>query len=101
LAVTFACGFAVAAVNPILGTMLYQRVPAEYQTRVFGLVGAAAYAGFPAGGLLGGWAVTGLGLNPAILLGAGIYLAATLIPLLRYRKFAEPVVEKEAEAGLP
>lgn len=101
LGVTFACGFAVAAVNPILGTLLYQRVPAEYQTRVFGLVGAAAYAGFPAGGLLGGWAVSGLGLNPAILVGAGVYLAATLIPLVRYRTFAEPAVEKEAGAGLP
>jgi predicted MFS family arabinose efflux permease len=101
LAVTFACGFAVSAVNPIFGTMLYQRVPAEYQTRVFGLVGAAAYAGFPAGGLLGAWAVSGLGLSPAILLGAGCYLAATLIPLLRYRTFTEPVVEKEAGAGLP
>ncbi|MFL6141891.1 MAG: MFS transporter [Labedaea sp.] len=85
LVVTFCCGLAIASVNPIFGATLYRRVPSEFQTRVFGLVAAVSYAGFPIGGLLGGWAVSGLGLSTAILLGGGVYLAATLIPLLWYR----------------
>jgi predicted MFS family arabinose efflux permease len=98
LAVTFVCGLAFAAVNPIWGAMLYQRVPADYQTRVFGLVATVAYAGFPVGGLLGGAAVTGLGLTPAILLGGAVYLAATLVPLLRHRGAPGPVEVKEGPA---
>lgn len=96
LAVTFVCGFAVAAVNPILGVLLYERVPADMQTRVFGLVGTVTYSGYPVGGVLGALAVTALGLTPALLLGAGIYLAATLIPLLR-NKSADPVPVGPAE----
>jgi MFS family permease len=106
LAVAFVCGIAVAPVNPILGATLYERVPAELQTRVFGLVAAIAYAGLPVGGLLGGWAVTGLGLSTSILLGGGVYLVATLVPLLRYfhRRTAAPAGERpeetqEAEEG--
>jgi predicted MFS family arabinose efflux permease len=99
LTVTFVCGFAVSAVNPILGAMLYQRVPAELQTRVFGLVAAVAYAGFPIGGVLGGWSVTWLGLSTAILLGGGVYLAATLVPLLRHRWRTARAVPEEITEG--
>jgi MFS family permease len=85
LAVTFLCGLAMSAVNPILGATLYGRVPSDLQTRVFGLVAAVAYAGFPVGGLLAGWSVSGFGLTAPILVGGVVYLAATLLPLLRYR----------------
>jgi MFS family permease len=85
LVVTFVSGVAQAAINPILGVLLYERVPAELQTRVFGLVTTVAFTGFPLGGLLGGWAVAGLGLTPALLLAAGVCLAATLAPLVGAR----------------
>ncbi|HEU5473397.1 MAG TPA: MFS transporter [Actinophytocola sp.] len=85
LTVSFLCGFAVAGVNPIFGAKLYERVPERFQTRVFGLVAAIAYAGFPIGGLLGGWAVAGLGLRTTILIAGGLYLVATIVPLVRYR----------------
>jgi len=85
LTVSFLCGVAVSAVNPILGAKLYQRVPDGFQTRVFGLVAAIAYAGFPIGGVLGGAAVAGFGLHTAILLAAGLYLVATLVPPMAYR----------------
>lgn len=99
LAVSFVCGIAVAPVNPILGATLYERIPAEVQTRVFGLVAAIAYAGLPVGGLLGGWAVTSFGLSTSILLGGGVYLAATLVPLLRYlhRRTAATAGERPEE----
>jgi MFS family permease len=85
LALTFVSGFAVAGVNPILGVLLYERVPKELQTRVFGVAATVTFAGFPVGGILGGWAVVGLGLTGSLLVGAAVYLAATLVPLLRAR----------------
>jgi predicted MFS family arabinose efflux permease len=85
LAVTAVSGFAVSAVNPILGVLLYERVPNELQTRVFGVVATVSFTGFPVGGMLGGWAVAGFGLTNALLLAVGVYLAATLVPLLRAR----------------
>lgn len=85
LVLTFVGGLAQAAVNPILGVLLYERVPKELQTRVFGLVTTISFAGFPIGGLLGGWAVAGLDLTTALLLGTALYLTATVIPLLRVR----------------
>jgi MFS family permease len=101
LVVTFVCGFAMAAVNPVWGVMLYERVPQELQTRVFGLVATVAFAGYPIGGLLGGWAVTGLGLTTAVLLGGGVYLVATLGPLLRRGVAEAPVPESEAGPAKP
>jgi MFS family permease len=85
LAVTLVSGFAVAAVNPILGAMLFERVPKEMQTRVFGLVATVSFSGYPVGAVLGGWAVTGFGLTTAILLGGVVYVIATMAPLLRHR----------------
>lgn len=96
LAVTFVSGVAVSAVNPILGVLLYERVPNELQTRVFGLVTTVTYTGFPIGGVLGGLAVTGFGLTGALLVGTGIYLAATIVPMLRAR-----TAERAASATRP
>jgi MFS family permease len=90
--VTFLSGLALAPVNPILGATLYERIPAELQTRVFGLVAAISFAGFPIGGLAGGWAVASLGLDTALLVAAGICIALTVVvPLSRYRRNSEHV----------
>jgi len=96
LAVTFVSGVAVSAVNPILGVLLYERVPKELQTRVFGVVTTVTFTGFPIGGVLGGLAVTGFGLTGALLIGTGIYLAATVVPMFRAR-----TAEREASAARP
>ncbi|MEU6077710.1 MFS transporter [Micromonospora sp. NPDC047074] len=82
LAVTFASGIGIAAVNPLLGVAIYERVPAELQTRVIGLAGSLAFAGLPLGALLGGWSATALGLVPALLAMTAFCLAVTLPPLL-------------------
>ena len=60
LTVTFLSGVAVAAVNPILGALCFERVPTELQARVFGLLNATAYIGLPLGALLGGAMAAGL-----------------------------------------
>ncbi len=96
LAVSFISGIAVSGVNPILGILLYERVPNELQTRVFGLVTTITYTGFPIGGVLGGLAVTGFGLSGALFIGAGIYLVATVVPMFRAR-----AAERAASAARP
>ena len=82
---TFVSGVAGAAIRPILGAMLYARVPVELQNRVFGLVAAVCRAGLAVGGVMAGWLVAGLGLREAILISGSVCLLVTFVPLLRYR----------------
>ena len=84
--VTFLSGLAMAALNPVLGTMLYERVPPELQTRAFGVCTAVTFTGIPIGGVLGGLAVTGLGIDPAILVAGVLCLAATVAPWVWSRR---------------
>jgi MFS family permease len=80
LAVAVTAGLGLAAVNPILGAVCYERIPARLQARVLGLSRALAWAGIPLGGVLGGWLADTVGLRTA-LLGTGLlYLLATLMP---------------------
>ena len=106
IVITFACGVTVAAIRPILGAMLFARVPVQLQNRVFGLVEALYRSGLAIGGILAGWLVAGLGLHEAILVSGIACLVVTLVPLLRYRhsvhgRLLEDEVKpaKEDEAG--
>jgi MFS family permease len=85
LVVSALCGVSQAAFRPILGAMLYARVPVELQNRVFGMVTAVTGASTAFGGTLAGLAVLGLGLDHAIVVSGSLCLAVTVIPLLRYR----------------
>jgi MFS family permease len=85
IVLTFVSGMAGAAIRPILGAMLYKRVPVELQNRVFGLVAAVCRSGLVVGGVLAGWLVAGLGLHQAILISGIACLLVTIVPLLRYR----------------
>jgi MFS family permease len=94
--VTFVSGLAIAAVNPVIGAMLYERVPPELQTRAFGVCTAITFTGIPIGGVLGGLAVTGFGLNTAILVAGVLCTLATAGPWLwsrRHRTEATPVTQ--------
>lgn len=97
LVVTFVSGIAIAAVNPLLGAALYERVPESLQTRVLGISGSVAFLGLPIGALLGGWSVAVLGLTPALLVMAAACLVLTVAPLLLSRPPAErPAAEPVA-----
>jgi MFS family permease len=85
IVLTFMSGMAGAAIRPILGAMLYKRVPVDLQNRVFGLVAAVCRSGLAVGGVLAGWLVAGLGLHQAILISGTACLLVTIVPLLRYR----------------
>ncbi|WP_328990942.1 MFS transporter [Kribbella sp. NBC_01245] len=83
-AISLLSGVGLAAVNPVLGAMLYERVPVALQTRVIGLVGSLCFAGLPIGALLAGEGTALLGLTNALLVAAGICLVITLIPIARW-----------------
>jgi MFS family permease len=89
LVVSFLCGVAISAINPIIGVMLYQRVPPELQARVFGVSAALSYGGVPAGSLVAGWTTEQFGFTRAVVLAAGLYFSATLIPVVGHRTWRQ------------
>ncbi|HEV7650874.1 MAG TPA: MFS transporter [Actinophytocola sp.] len=97
--VTFLSGLAMAAVNPVIGAMLYQRIPPKLQTRAFGVCMAVTFTGVPIGGVLAGLAVAGFDLTPAILVGGALCAAATAVVWLRSRSIADVPAEAVAEAA--
>lgn len=90
LVVSFVSGVGIAALNPILGAALFERVPHALQTRVIGLSTAITYAGIPVGSLLGGWAVSAFGLHRAASAAAVLCLLMTVAPLLSRQRWMSP-----------
>jgi MFS family permease len=82
LGVTVLSGFAAGAINPILGVLQYDRIPARLRARVIGAMTAAAYAGMPVGGLVAGSLTELAGLMPTLSAFTGVYLLASLPPFL-------------------
>ena len=74
-------GVGIGVVNPILGTLQYERVPERLRARVFGAVSAGVMAGAPVGALLGAALVELIGLQETLVLFGTVYLACTLSPL--------------------
>ncbi|MFF1416785.1 MFS transporter [Streptomyces sp. NPDC058280] len=77
-----AAGLAGGTLNPILTTVIYERVPLELRSRVSGAMTAGCELTMPLGGLTAGLLVEGSGVGPALLLMGGAYLLATLSPLV-------------------
>jgi MFS family permease len=70
-------GLAIGPVNPLLGTLGFERVPAELRGRVVGATTAGAWAAIPLGVLLGGVAVDVLGVAATFLTIGICYVAVT------------------------
>ena len=83
-------GFASGFLNPILGAVTFERIPAALTGRVSALVNALCWTLMPLGGLAGGALITLIGL-PATFACFGLaYFAVTLLPLAvrGFREFA-------------
>jgi MFS family permease len=80
LAFCVVAGFCSGFLNPILGAVLYERVPAELMGRVTSLSSACCYALMPLGGLVGGLLVGGIGLSAAMLVCGLAYFVVTMLP---------------------
>lgn len=73
-------GLASGVLNPILGAVMFERIPRPLLGRVHALTDSLAWAGIPFGPLLGGALVALVGLTP-VLVGFGlVYLLATTLP---------------------
>lgn len=83
LAVAVSAGFASGFLNPILGAVLFERIPRPLVGRVTSLSTSLCWAGIPLGGVVGGVLVTTAGLAPALLVCGSAYLVATMAPAVR------------------
>ncbi len=99
LAATLITSIGAGPLNPIIGAVLFERVPADMRGRIFGPVTAGAWMAMPIGMLLGGVLTESFGVFP-VLIGLGVaYLVATssmaLIPVMKEmnRKAAAPPLE--------
>ncbi len=92
VAVTAVSGLGVGAINPIIATVKLERVPAGMRARVYGVIGAAAWATMPAGSIAAGYAVEHVGLTATLYTVGAAYLLTTLTPLLggAWRNMAPP-----------
>lgn len=80
LAMAVVAGFASGFLNPILGAVIYERVPEELIGRVSSLSTACCFALMPLGGLVGGFLVGGVGLGAAMLACGIAYFVVTMLP---------------------
>jgi MFS family permease len=94
-------GCASGFLNPVLNAVEFERIPPALVGRVTALNGALCWSLMPAGGVLGGVLVSGVGLRPALLLTGLCYFAATMAPALlpRFREM-DPPVRREPVAAL-
>ncbi|CAM5668189.1 MFS transporter [Streptomyces spiroverticillatus] len=75
-------GLLIGTLNPILSTVVFERVPQQLRTRVQGIITAGCQLTMPLGGLTAGFLVEGTSLRTALLLVGGLYFVATLSPLV-------------------
>jgi MFS family permease len=78
-------GCASGFINPLLGAVLFERIPAPLMGRVTSMNLAMSWSLIPFGGLLGGIAVAALGLSPALLLIGTAYFVTTMAPAVQPR----------------
>lgn len=100
ITVMVASGFASGFINPILGAVIFERVPRPLMGRVTALTTSLAWAGMPLGGVTGGALVAGVGLAPALLVLGGAYLVATMLPAVRpeWREIDRPVTRSASRS---
>jgi MFS family permease len=81
LTVLVVSGFSAGFLNPIIGAILFERIPAPMVGRVIALFGALAWSLMPFGGLYAGLVVDNFGIAIALGATAVLYLLATMTPL--------------------
>ncbi|MGW7362884.1 MFS transporter [Streptomyces sp. NPDC054841] len=77
--ISFGLGLAAGPLNPVLMTVMFERVPAELTGRIFALSGAAAMSAAPLGILVAGWSVDLAGLRNTLIGFGCAYLVLVLI----------------------
>ncbi|KKD04801.1 MFS transporter [Streptomyces sp. WM6386] len=75
-------GLACGVLNPIMATVMYETVPAELLSRVLSARTASVLVITPLGGLAAGFVTETDGLSTAMSAFGGLYLLATLCPVV-------------------
>lgn len=104
LAVAVASGFASGFINPVLGAVVFERIPAHLMGRVTSLSSGMCFALMPFGGLLGGVLVGQFGLAAALFACGAAYFVVTMVPAVdrRWRDMdRRPVASSPEEAADP
>ena len=76
-------GLAAGFINPILGAVIYERIPRHLMGRVTALNTSLCWALIPFGGIVGGLAIAAFGISPTLLLLGLAYFAVTMLPAFR------------------
>lgn len=72
-------GYAAGSLNPMITTVMQERVPAEYRARVFGAISGIVLTAAPLGVLLAGFGLAAVGLRAVLLLIAAGMLGTAVI----------------------
>lgn len=83
VAVGMAGGLAAGFINPILGAVIYERIPRHLMGRVTALNTSLCWSLIPFGGIVGGLAIAAIGISPALLVLGLAYFAVTMLPTFR------------------
>jgi MFS family permease len=86
-------GLVFAPVNPLIDTVLQERVPAEMRARVFGTVSAGVLVGVPLGTVASGYLVAWVGLQLTLEIMGALYLVTALSLLIHpaLRQMGKPM----------
>lgn len=76
-------GLLIGFLNPIIGAILFERVPPHLLGRVRTMGGSLAWAGIPFGGVIAGAMVAAIGLSPAFVVLAAVHVIAVVVPSFR------------------
>lgn len=104
LTVGAAGGFAAGFLNPVLGAVIFERIPEPLVGRVTSLSTAMCYSLMPFGGLMAGFLIAGFGLGPALLVCGAAYFVFTMLPAVdpRWREMDDrPERLHPVSAALP
>ena len=93
-------GLAGGGINPVLSTVMLERVPATMRARVGGVMTAGCWAAMPIGGLGAGLLAEQVGVVPALFGVGTAYLLVTLVPL-RPRPWRELDRQPAADTPVP
>ncbi|MFL5706974.1 MAG: MFS transporter [Ktedonobacteraceae bacterium] len=75
-------GLALGPINPLVFTVIQERMPREKLARIMGIGGAMVMAGMPLGTLASGFIIAWIGLRMTLIIMGVIYLLATLSILM-------------------
>lgn len=74
-------GLAGGMLNPVIGAVIFTRIPDAMTGRVTSIGTSIAWTGMPLGGLVGGVLLGGVGVSGGLAVLGGVYLATSVLPV--------------------